>query len=76
MFLELEQGFGGLVRISPEPMRQAVKTLEARTEQPKCTLAPFGRWCIDRARGEMVRAPCVNVRADRPWPVAPAGLRV
>lgn len=29
MFLELEQGFGGLVRISPEPMRQAVKTLEA-----------------------------------------------
>jgi len=31
MFLELEQGFGGLVRISPEPMRQAVETLE--TEQ-------------------------------------------
>ena len=29
MFLELERGFGGLVRISPEPMRQAVKTLEA-----------------------------------------------
>jgi hypothetical protein len=29
MFLELEQGFGGLVRISPEPMRQAVKTMEA-----------------------------------------------
>ena len=29
MFLELEQAFGGLVRISPEPMRQAVKTLEA-----------------------------------------------
>src|SRR5246127_5588205 len=28
MFLELEQGFGGLVRISPEPMRQAVKTME------------------------------------------------
>jgi hypothetical protein len=28
MFLELEQGFGGLVRVSPEPMRQAVKTLE------------------------------------------------
>jgi hypothetical protein len=28
MFLELEQGFGGLVRISPEPMRQAVSTLE------------------------------------------------
>jgi hypothetical protein len=29
MFLELEQGFGGVVSISPEPMRQAVKTLEA-----------------------------------------------
>jgi protein-S-isoprenylcysteine O-methyltransferase Ste14 len=27
-FLELEQGLGGIVRISPEPMRQAVKTLE------------------------------------------------
>jgi hypothetical protein len=29
MFLELEQCFGSLVRISPEPMRHAVKTLEA-----------------------------------------------
>jgi hypothetical protein len=29
MFLELEQGFEGVVRISPEPMRQAVNTLEA-----------------------------------------------
>lgn len=29
IFLELEQGFGGVVRISPEPMRQAVKTLQA-----------------------------------------------
>src|SRR3954471_11613147 len=29
IFLELEQGFGGNVRISPEPMRQAVKTLQA-----------------------------------------------
>jgi hypothetical protein len=29
VFLELEQGFGGLVRVSPEPMRQAVKTMEA-----------------------------------------------
>jgi hypothetical protein len=26
MILELEQGFGGYVRISPDPMRQAVKT--------------------------------------------------
>jgi hypothetical protein len=29
MFLELEQGFGGLVRVSPEPMRHAVATLKA-----------------------------------------------
>ena len=29
MFLELEQGFGGFVHISPEPMRQAVNTLVA-----------------------------------------------
>jgi hypothetical protein len=29
MFLELEQGLGGIVRISPEPMRQAVETLQA-----------------------------------------------
>jgi hypothetical protein len=28
MFLELEQGFGAAVHISPEPMRHAVKTLE------------------------------------------------
>jgi hypothetical protein len=29
MFLELEQGFGGLVHISPQPMRQAVKILQS-----------------------------------------------
>ncbi|RQH11654.1 hypothetical protein [Bradyrhizobium sp. RP6] len=29
MFLELEQGFGGVVRISPEPMKQAVMALKA-----------------------------------------------
>jgi len=29
MILELERGFGGLIHISPQPMRQAVKTLEA-----------------------------------------------
>jgi len=28
MFLELEQGFGGSVHISPELMRHAVETLE------------------------------------------------
>ena len=30
MILELEQGFGGLIHISPQPMRQAVEVLEAR----------------------------------------------
>ena len=29
MILELEKGFGAVVHISPQPMRQAVKTLEA-----------------------------------------------
>jgi hypothetical protein len=33
MFLELEQGFGGLVRISPEPMRHAVQTLHAEPSE-------------------------------------------
>ena len=28
IILELEQGFGGHVRISADPMRQAIKTLE------------------------------------------------
>jgi hypothetical protein len=30
MFLELEQGFGGMIHISPKPMRQAVQALEAQ----------------------------------------------
>jgi len=34
MFLELEQGFGRMIHISPKPMRQAVKALEA-TERMK-----------------------------------------
>jgi len=29
MILKLEEGFGALVHISPQPMRQAVKDLEA-----------------------------------------------
>ena len=37
MFLELEQGFGGWVRISPEPMRLAVKTLQ---DEPRNLNAP------------------------------------
>jgi hypothetical protein len=32
MILELEQGFGGLVHISPQPMRQAVNTLQTELE--------------------------------------------
>ena len=31
MILELEKGFGGLVHISPQPMRQAAKALETRS---------------------------------------------
>ena len=34
MFLELEQGFGRAIHISPQPMRQAVEALEA-TERVK-----------------------------------------
>jgi len=33
MFLELESGFGHMVRVSPEPMRQAVSVLQAEQEQ-------------------------------------------
>lgn len=32
MILELEQGFGGLIHISPQPMRQAVATLQAEAK--------------------------------------------
>ena len=31
MILELEKGFGGLVRISPQPMLQAAKALETQS---------------------------------------------
>jgi hypothetical protein len=31
MILELEKGFGGLVHISPQPMRQAAQALETRS---------------------------------------------
>src|SRR3954466_1038019 len=34
MFLELEQGFGSVIRISPEPMREAVEFLQAQNFQP------------------------------------------
>jgi hypothetical protein len=32
MILELEQGFGGLVHISPQPMRQAVNALQTERQ--------------------------------------------
>jgi hypothetical protein len=30
MILELEKGFGGLIHVSPQPMRHAVSALEAQ----------------------------------------------
>ena len=33
MFLELEKGFGQVVRVSPEPMRQAVRVLQVEQEK-------------------------------------------
>jgi hypothetical protein len=38
MFLELEQGFGPLVHVSPQPMRQAVKVLQIQRNE--ITFAP------------------------------------
>jgi len=52
MILELEKGFGEVVHISPQPMRQAVKALEAETndtrgldqnESDKLSSSPAGR---------------------------------
>jgi hypothetical protein len=31
MILELEKGFGGLIHISPQPMRQAAKAFETQS---------------------------------------------
>jgi hypothetical protein len=33
MFLELEQGFGRMIHISPKPMRQAVQLLEVQESE-------------------------------------------
>jgi len=33
MFLELEQGFGSMIHVSPKPMRQAVQLLEAQQSE-------------------------------------------
>src|ERR1700745_1515500 len=42
MILELEEGFGALVHISPQPMRQTVKSLEA--EQAVTKFGANGPW--------------------------------
>jgi outer membrane murein-binding lipoprotein Lpp len=34
MFLELEQGFGSIIRVSPRPMLEAVTTLQTENSQP------------------------------------------
>jgi len=36
MILELEKGFGDLIHVSPQPMRQAVRTLETRLSECPC----------------------------------------
>lgn len=47
MILELEKGFGALVHISPQPMRQAVRTLESEQDGRQLgangNFLPFGR---------------------------------
>jgi len=45
MILELERGFGGLIHVSPQPMRQAVKTLEAEltANGPIADIEPYSR---------------------------------
>jgi hypothetical protein len=42
MILELEKGFGALVHISPQPMRQAVQSMEA--EQAVTKFGNNGSW--------------------------------
>jgi hypothetical protein len=42
MILELEEGFGAVVHISPQPMRQAVKDLEA--QQAVTKFGANGSW--------------------------------
>jgi DNA-binding NarL/FixJ family response regulator len=42
MILELEKGLGALVHISPQPMRQAVRSLEA--EQAVTKFGNNGSW--------------------------------
>jgi uncharacterized membrane protein YqgA involved in biofilm formation len=50
MILELERGFGGLIHISPQPMRQAVQTLEA-VSTVKETTAHIEPGAFGAARG-------------------------
>ena len=53
-FLELEQGFGRLIRVSPEPMRQAVRVLQV--EQDKRTSSVFESRASDDNRFDHGRA--------------------
>jgi hypothetical protein len=48
MFLELEQGFGRLVHVSPQPMHQGVRALQA--EQEKQPSSASGRSAADDSR--------------------------
>ena len=41
MFLELEQGFGRMIHVSPKPMRQAVGILEAQQRPSSATSDSF-----------------------------------
>jgi len=53
-FLELEQGFGRLIRVSPEPMRQAVRVLQV--EQDKRTSSVSESRASDDSRFDHGRA--------------------
>src|SRR6516165_1826989 len=53
-FLELEQGFGQLIRVSPEPMRQAVRVLQV--EQEKRTSSVSESRATDDSRFDHGRA--------------------
>jgi len=53
-FLELEQGFGQLIRVSPEPMRQAVRVLQV--EQEKRTSSVSESRAADDSRSDHGKA--------------------
>ena len=52
MFLELEQGFGRLIRVSPQPMRQAVSALQIAEHRRLCPEGiAQGRWPANAVSG-------------------------